>query len=161
MRRLGAGLVRAGVVSGAFGLVLAGLPAVYFLTAYGCGGDEDRIAEVMAGEAVLDSAPQGAEEDERYRSCDEDDLFVVVGARYRYDGPAESFLRHYREAAPADGWRPRTTAGSGDGAAPGCFSKSVAGTTAYLIIVDGDAGVRDDGHLYVEIVADHEGSSHC
>ncbi|WP_181446585.1 hypothetical protein [Streptomyces sp. NTH33] len=41
------------------GLVLVGLPAWYFLASYGCGEGEDRLAEVMAGAAVLDTAPKG------------------------------------------------------------------------------------------------------
>ncbi|MET7297072.1 hypothetical protein ABZS79_34105 [Streptomyces griseoloalbus] len=131
-----------------------GLPALYFLTVYGCGEEEDRLAEVMAGEAVLDAAPEGAGREDRYQECDDDDRRVVVGTRYRYDGASGQALRHYGEAAGADGWRPQE--GAGGEIAPSCFTKSVGGTTAYL-------GVEgpDDGLLYVEIVADPAKSQWC
>ncbi len=136
------------------GLLLAGLPALYFLTVHGCGEEEGRLAGVMAGETVLDAAPEGADQRDRYQECDDDDRFVVVGARYRYHGSPEDVLRHYEEVARADGWRPRTAAG--DEKAPGCFTKPMGGTTAYL-------GVEgpDDGLLHVEIVADHAKSQWC
>ncbi|MFD5473584.1 hypothetical protein [Streptomyces sp. NPDC127105] len=136
------------------GLLVVGLPSVYFLTSYGCGADEDRLAEVMAGAAVLGTAPEGADPTGRYRSCDDDDRFVVVGAEYRYGGSSEGALAHYREAARADGWRPRSAAKGGT--VPGCFTKSMGGTTAYLGIEG-----PDDGLLQVEIVADHAGSQWC
>ncbi|MFD7699441.1 hypothetical protein [Streptomyces caelestis] len=136
------------------GLLLTGLPALYFLTVHGCGEEEDRLAEVMAGETVLDAAPDGADGKDRYQECDDDDRFVVVGARYRYDGSPENVLRYYGETARADGWRPR--AGAGDDTAPGCFAKSVGGTTAYL-----DVTGPDDGLLHVEIVADRAQSQWC
>lgn len=136
------------------GLLLTGLPALYFLTVYGCGEEEDRLAGVMAGETVLDAAPEGAGREDRYQECDDDDRFVVVGARYRYDGSPENALRHYGEAARADGWRPRTAAG--DDTAASCFAKPMGGTTAYL-----DVEGPDDGLLHVEIVADHAKSQWC
>ncbi|WP_225877166.1 hypothetical protein [Streptomyces resistomycificus] len=136
------------------GLLLTGLPALYFLTVHGCGEGEDRLAEVLAGETVLDAAPEGATREDRFQECDDDDRFVVVGARYRYDGSSREALRHYREAARADGWRPRALAGGGT--SPGCFTKSVGGTTAYLV-VEGP----DDRLLHVEIVADRANSQWC
>ncbi|MFE4048172.1 hypothetical protein [Streptomyces sp. YIM B13518] len=57
-----------------------GPPALYFLTAHGCGEEADRLAEAPAGEEVLDTASKGADGKDRYRGCD-DDRFVVVGAR--------------------------------------------------------------------------------
>ncbi len=147
MSGTGAG-IRAAAAVAVSGLLLAGLPALYFLTVHGCGEEEDRLAEVMSGETVLDAAPEGAGRKDRYQECDDDDRFVVVGARYRYDGSSENALRYYGEAARADGWRPRT--------APGCFTKPMGGTTAYL-------GVEgpDDGLLHVEIVADRAKSQWC
>ncbi|WP_232839097.1 hypothetical protein [Streptomyces triticisoli] len=153
MKRNGVGLLLAAAVA-VSGLLLVGLPALYFLTVYGCGEDEDRLAEVMAGAAVLDTAPEGADPEDRYRGCDDDDRFVVVGTQYRYDGSSKNALAHYRRAARADGWRPRTTA-EGE-TVSGCFTKSMGGTTAYLSI-DGP----DDGLLEVGIVADHAGSQWC
>ncbi|MGY0066939.1 hypothetical protein ACWZEH_08910 [Streptomyces sp. QTS137] len=138
----------------ASGLLLVGLPAVYFLTAYGCGEEEDRLAEAMAHETVLGTSPDGADRASRYRECDDDDRFVVVGTRYRYDGSPKTALRHYREAARADNWRPRTT--DGGETVPGCFTKSVDGTTAYLGVESPEKDV-----LHVEIVADHAESQWC
>jgi hypothetical protein len=152
MREMGAG-IRAAAVVAVSGLLLTGLPALYFLTVYGCGEEEDRLADVMAGETVLDAAPEGAGQKDRYQDCD-DDRSVVVGTRYRYDGASGQALRHYGEAARADGWRPRTAAGGET--APSCFAKSVGGTTAYLE-VEGP----DNGLLHVEIVADHAKSQWC
>ncbi|MER6530773.1 hypothetical protein [Streptomyces sp. NPDC001508] len=145
---------RLAVVVAVSGLVLVGLPAVCFLAAYGCGEDEGRLADVMAGAAVLDTAPEGADPEDRYRECDDDDRRVVVGTQYRYGGSAKSVLAHYQEAARADGWQPRTTAEGRT--VPGCFTKSMGGTTAYL----GTEG-PDDGLLHVEIVADRAGSQGC
>lgn len=65
---------------------MVGLPAVYFLTTYGCGEAEDRLAEAMVHETVLGTAPEGADRASHDQGCDEDDRFVVVGTRYRYDG---------------------------------------------------------------------------
>ncbi|WP_437017798.1 hypothetical protein [Streptomyces sp. enrichment culture] len=138
----------------ASGLLLSGLPALYFLAVYGCGEEEDRLAEVMAGEKVLDAVPEGAGRKERYRECDDDDRFVVVGTRYRYGGSPGSTSRHYAQVARADGWRPRTTAGGET--VSGCFTKRVGGTTAYL-----DAGEPDGGFVQVEIVADRANSPGC
>ncbi|MGX1885453.1 hypothetical protein [Streptomyces sp. NPDC055287] len=155
MKRKGVGPRLAAVVA-VSGLLLVGLPASYFLTVYGCGEEEDRLAEVMAGAAVLDAAPEGTDgrEKNHYRECDDDDRFVVVGKQYRYDRSSNFALGHYREAARADGWRPRTTA-EGE-TVPGCFTKAMGGTTAYL-------GVEgpEDGLLHVEIVADRAGSPWC
>ncbi len=140
---------------GVLGLLFVGLPAAFFLFAYGCGGQEDRLAEVMAHEAVLDvETPEGAGQEERSQSCDEDDLFVVVGARYPYGGSPENYLGRYREAALADGWRTRGAAGGAT--VPECFVKSVGGTTAYFSVER-----LDDGFVYAEIVASADGSEHC
>ncbi|MGW1400494.1 hypothetical protein ACWCRF_17915 [Streptomyces sp. NPDC002405] len=136
------------------GLLVVGLPVLYFLTTYGCGEDEDRLAGVMAGAAVLDTAPEGADAKDRYQGCDDDDRFVVVGTQYRYGGSAENALAHYGRAAGADGWRPMTT-GRGE-TVSGCFTKSMGGTTAYLGIEG-----PDDGLLHVEITADRAGSQWC
>ncbi|MFI6034153.1 hypothetical protein ACIBBD_08290 [Streptomyces sp. NPDC051315] len=142
-----AGLVVAVVAAGA---VFLGAPAVYFLTDYGCGDAEDRLAGTLAGEAVLAAEPAGAGREETYRECDDDDLFVVVGARYRAGSAArQDVLAHYRRAAVADGWRP--------GPVSGCFTKAVGGTTAYLELETPDA----DGRFHVEIVADRAGSEWC
>ncbi|MEU6676372.1 hypothetical protein [Streptomyces sp. NPDC046925] len=138
----------------ALGLLLVGLPAACFLTSYGCGEEEDRLAEALAGEAVLDSVPEGADREDRYRECDDDDRFVVVGTRYRHGDSADGVLRHYEAAASAAGWRPR--AAKGGNTVPGCFTKPVGGTTAYLT-VEGP----DDGRLHVEIIADRAGSPWC
>ncbi|CAL9479679.1 hypothetical protein SUDANB58_03030 [Streptomyces sp. enrichment culture] len=146
--------VRLSAVVVVSGLLLLGLPALYFLTVYGCGEEEDRLAGVMAGERVLDAVPEGAGRGDRYRECDDDDRFVVVGTRYRYGGSPENASRHYAEAARAGGWRPRTTAGGET--VPGCFTKRVGGTTAYL-----DAGEPEGGFVQVEIVADRAGSRWC
>lgn len=133
---------------------MVGLPAVYFLTTYGCGGAEDRLAEAMTDETVLGTAPEGADRASRYQECDDDDRFVAVGTQYRYDGSTRTALRHYREAAQADGWRPRTTAGGET--VPGCFTKAVGGTTAYLTVEGPERGVLDVG-----IIGDHVESEWC
>ncbi|MCX2923075.1 hypothetical protein [Streptomyces sp. NEAU-W12] len=153
MREIGTGSRLAAAVA-ASGLLLVGLPAVYFLTAYGCGEGEDRLAEAMAHETVLDTAPDGAGRANRYQECDDDDRFVVVGRQYPHDSSPRTALRHYRKAAQADGWRPGAAAGGGT--VPGCFTKSVGGTTAYLVVEGPEKGV-----LHVEIVADHAESERC
>jgi hypothetical protein len=145
-----AGVLAAGVL--AAGLVTLGPPAAYFLFAYGCGEAEDRLAGALADEAVLEAAPGGARREETYRGCDDDDLFVGVGAQYQLAGSAagspEGVLAHYRQAALADGWQARATSG--------CFTKAVGGTTAYLQ-VESPVG----GRFQVEITADREGSQWC
>ncbi|MGW6056737.1 hypothetical protein [Streptomyces sp. NPDC055189] len=153
MRIVRAGIRPAAVVV-ASGLLLVGLPVAYFLTTYGCGEEEDRLAEVLAGEAVLDSGPDGADRKDRYRECDDDDRFVVVGTQYRHGDAPESALRFYGTTARADGWQPRTT--KKGKVVPGCFTKPVGGTTAYLT-VEGP----DDDRLHVEIIADRAGSRWC
>ncbi|MFF3939205.1 hypothetical protein [Streptomyces phaeofaciens] len=150
MTKIGAGyrlsaVTMAGVVGA--GLLVVGWPVVSFLASYGCGDREDRLAEVVAGEAVLGDGLKGATAEESYRECDDDDRFVVVGARYRYGGSVDSVLEHYGRAARDEGW-----AASGSG----CFAKDLGGTTAYLT-VEGP----DDGRFHVEIVADAEGSPWC
>lgn len=136
------------------GLLLAALPAVYFLTVYGCGGTEDRLAGVLAGEAVLDLAPgPGAERVETYSGCDDDDLSVTAGVLYRYGGSAQGALDRYREAAQADGWRQRSAAGA---PVPGCIAKRLDGTTAYFSVEEADGGL-----LAVGITADRQGSPWC
>ncbi|MEU3144012.1 MULTISPECIES: hypothetical protein [unclassified Streptomyces] len=152
MRGIGAGSGLAAAVA-ASGLLLVGLPSVYLLTAYGCGEGEDRPAEALADETVLGTAPDGADRASRYQECD-DDRFVVVGTRYRYGGSPKTAVRHYREAAQADSWRPRTT--DGGETVPGCFTKSVDGTTAYLGVESPEKDV-----LHVEIVADRAESEWC
>ncbi|CAM5486316.1 hypothetical protein [Streptomyces aurantiogriseus] len=145
-----AGALAAGVLVA--GVVTLGPPAVYFLTGYGCGDAEDRLAGVLAGEGVLEAEPEWAEREESYRSCDDDDLFVVAGARYELAGSAadssRSVLGHYRQAALADGWQAHSTAG--------CFTKAVGGTTAYLQVEN-----PADGGFHVEIVAQRDGSQWC
>ncbi|WP_344602910.1 hypothetical protein [Streptomyces glaucus] len=153
MKRIGAG-VRLTAAVAVSGLLLLGLPALYFLAFYGCGEQEDQLAEVMAGETVLDAVPEGAGPKDRYQECDDDDRFVVVGTQYRYDGSPENALQHYEEVTRADGWRPRITAGGET--VPGCFTKLMGGTTAYL-----DAGGPHDGLVQVEIVADRANSQWC
>ncbi|MFE9623984.1 hypothetical protein [Streptomyces sp. NPDC006527] len=158
MRRVGAAGVVAGVtVLGmlAGGAVVVGAPALYFLTVYGCGEAEDRLAGALATEKVLDTQPPGAEREESYRSCDDDDLFVTVGARYKAaesvaaSAPAPgSVLSHYRRAASADGWQAA--------AVPGCFTKPVGGTTAYLSVEE-----PDGGRFHVEITAEPDGGEWC
>lgn len=153
MKRIGAGTLATAVVTVA-GLLLVGLPAVYFLAVYGCGEEEDRLAAAMAGEAVLGAAPEGADRASRYQGCDDDDLFVTAGTQYRYAGSPKAALRHYREAARADSWRPRTTADGEE--VPECFTKPVGGTTAYLYLKSPAKGV-----LHMEIVADRAQSEWC
>jgi hypothetical protein len=133
------------------GLVAVGLPALYFGTTifgYGCGDAEERLAGALSREAVLDAVPDGAGRRETYDSCDDDDTFVVVGARYGYTGPTAGVTAHYRRAAVAEGWRAATT--------PGCYTKAVGGTTAYLQVED-----PADGVFHVEIVADRAASEWC
>ncbi|WP_405999594.1 hypothetical protein [Streptomyces sp. NBC_00829] len=153
MKKTGVGTRPAAFVAFS-GLLLVGLPALYFLTAYGCGEKEDRLAEVLARAAVLDAAPEGADPEDHYRECGDDDRFVVVGRRYQYRGSPESALGHYRKAAATDGWRPLPPA-EGE-TVSGCFTKSMGDTTAYL-----DVDSPGDGLLSVEIVADHAGSQWC
>lgn len=146
-----AALLGVAAVKGAVGAI----PEVEFLMEYGCGGEEDRLGEALAGDAVLDDEPDGAGAGEAYDGCDDDDLFVVAGKSYTYDEGQgrgresdvvvhESVLAHYRDAAQAHGWRYRSS---------GCFSKSIDGTTAYLTI-DGPTG----GVLDVGIIASREPS---
>lgn len=150
---MGAGS-RLAVALAASGTLVMGLPALSFVAGYGCGEGEDRLAEVMALEAVLGTAPEGAAQEDHYQECDNDDRFVVVGRRYQYDGSPKDALRHYGEAAQADSWRPRTT--TGGRTVPGCFTKAMGDTTAYLGVES-----TDDGLLHVEIVADHAESPWC
>ncbi|GGU32239.1 hypothetical protein [Streptomyces daghestanicus] len=124
----------------------AGTPPVSLL-AYGCGDAEDRLGDALAGEPVLATAPDGARVKESYRSCDDDDLFVVAGTSYAYDGTRGTALAHLRADAAAQGWR--------DGAGT-CLTKRVGGTTAYLTLEG-----PDDGTLWVELVADRDNSDWC
>ncbi|MEU4657347.1 hypothetical protein AB0G32_25990 [Streptomyces sp. NPDC023723] len=124
-----------------------GEPAWNLLFEYGCGDPEDRLGEALAADAVLAAGPAGAGTGRPYRSCDDDDLFVVAGASYRYPGTGASVRAHYRTAAPAQGWRPRTDA---------CYTKRIGGTTAYLTLEE-PAGRE----LAVEIIADRDGGAWC
>ncbi|MFJ4644683.1 hypothetical protein ACIP6Q_14175 [Streptomyces bobili] len=157
------------------GSAALGVPAVYFVTGYGCGDGEHRLARALSAEAVLEASPDGAGHVESYDECDDDDRFVVVGALYEYgtrgsasasasasastsaatsasdSASEEAVLAHYRRAALADGWTPATSA---DGTPlPDCFTKPVGGTTAYF-------GVEtpDRGRFHAEIVADRAGT---
>lgn len=142
MRMQRVGIAAAGIVA-AVGLVIVGAPVGYFLVGYGCGADEERLGEALARDPVLDDGPDGAEERESYQECDDDDLFVVAGKAYAYEGESrESVLVHYRDAAQAHGWRHRVD---------DCFSKRIDGTVAYLS-VEGLA----DGAFEVSILADRD-----
>jgi hypothetical protein len=142
-----AGLLAAVGLLGTAAFVAVGAPLGYFLFEYGCGAEEDRFGEVLAGESVLGARPKGAGEGEPYQGCDDDDLFVVAGTSYAYGGPRESVLAHYREAALAEGWQVR---------AEDCFAKRIDGTTAYLT-VEGPTG----GSLQIEIIVDRDDSHWC
>lgn len=136
-------------------LLLVALPAVYFVTVYGCGEAEHRLARTMARETVLAAAPaRGAERVDAYEGCDDDDLFVWAGRTYRYGGPAEAALRRYREAAEADGWR-RRAAVAGEPVSV-CLTKELDGTTAYLTVDEADGGLFE-----VSITADRQNSEWC
>lgn len=151
MNRVGislAAVVAAAGLLGTAAFVVVESPVGYFLFEYGCGDAEDQLGEVLAGESVLEAAPEGSRGGESHRDCDDDDLFVVAGRSYAYEGSSESALEHYRDAASERGWR-ATAAGD-------CFAKRVDGTTAYLT-VEGP----DEGTLYVEIVADRGDSRWC
>ncbi|MDX3544678.1 hypothetical protein PV729_19995 [Streptomyces europaeiscabiei] len=39
---------------------VAAIPEVAFLMEYGCGDEEDRLGEALAGDTVLDDEPDGA-----------------------------------------------------------------------------------------------------
>ncbi|WP_338897518.1 hypothetical protein WBG99_19485 [Streptomyces sp. TG1A-60] len=132
----------AAVVMVVMGLVVVGVPVGYFLFVYGCGREEERLGEALAGDPVLGEGVEGVRAEESYQGCDDDDLFVVAGKSYRYGGDRKSVLAHYREAAPAHGWRYRTN---------DCFTKSIDGAVASLTL-HGPA----DGSLQVEIVAVRE-----
>ncbi|WAX80372.1 hypothetical protein [Streptomyces sp. KMM 9044] len=108
----------------------------------------------MADETALGTAPDAADRASRSQECDADDRFVVVGTRYRYGGAPKTAVRHCREAAQAGSWRPRTT--DGGEIVPGCFTKSVDGTTAYPGVESPEKDV-----LHVEIVADRAEPEWC
>lgn len=143
MRIRGVGKSAAGLVA-VVALVVVGVPAGYLLIDYGCGGAEQRLGEALAADPVLDDGPDGAEPQESYQECDDDDLFVVAGTAYRFGGSRGQGLSHYRDAAEAHGWRYRTS---------DCFTKSIDGTLAQLTVV-GPA----DGSLHVEIIAQRDSS---
>ncbi|MEV0226915.1 hypothetical protein [Streptomyces sp. NPDC050704] len=155
MRQRRVGIKSAGLaVLAAAVVVTVGIPAGYFLVVYGCGEKEDRLAAAIAGDPVLDAGPAGAGQGRPYKGCDDDDLWVYAGNSYSYGGSRESALVHYRDAAQANGWRPRDSASAASGS--DCFTKRIGGTTAYLDVED--AG---DGSVLVEIVADRTGSDWC
>lgn len=150
MHRVGktlAALVVAGGLLGTAGYVAVGSPAGNPLFGYGCGDAEERLGEVLAGESVLEVPPDGSRNGESYQECDDDDLFVVAGRSYAYDGSPQSALQHYRDRASAQGWR----AVAGD-----CFTKPVGDTTGYLTVWG-----PDEGTLQVEITADREDGRWC
>ncbi|MES5824404.1 hypothetical protein [Streptomyces sp. RG80] len=124
-----------------------GSSAGYFPFGYGCGDAEERLGEALAKESVLDVPPSSAGAGESYRSCDDDDLFVVAGRSYAYEGSRESALRHYLDVGSTRGWR--TAAGD-------CLAKRIDGTTAYLTVWGPEKGTLD-----VEITADRAGSRWC
>ncbi|MFJ4617614.1 hypothetical protein [Streptomyces sp. NPDC088812] len=134
----------------AAGALYLGRPALYFLTEYGCGDAEDRLSEALADEEILATEPPaGAEREESYRSCDDDDLFVAVGARYETAAAGSGdVVGHYRRAALTDGWQAASVAG--------CLTKRVGRTTAYLELEN-----PGGGSYHVQIVADREGSPWC
>ncbi|MGP2437243.1 hypothetical protein [Streptomyces sp. JW3] len=134
-------LLTAGLLGFAYQAV--GEPARYLLFEYGCGDPEDRLGQALAAEAVLAAGPAGAGAGRPYRSCDDDDLSVVAGASYPYEGSAAAVRAYYRTAAPDQGWQPRTDA---------CYRKRIGGTTAYLTL-EAPAGRE----LSVEIIADRAG----
>ncbi|MGW0842119.1 hypothetical protein ACWD26_18475 [Streptomyces sp. NPDC002787] len=138
MVRVGPGVWAAAVMV-VMALMAAGSPVGYFLFVYGCGQEEERFGDVLAGDPVLDDSVVGARAEESYQECDDDDLFVVVGKRYRHDGDRKGVLVRYRDAAQAHGWRYRTS---------DCFTKSIDGAVASLML---DAPA--DGSVYVEIVS--------
>ncbi|KUO21106.1 hypothetical protein [Streptomyces dysideae] len=147
MHRVGrslAGLVAAAGLAGTAAFVVAGSPVGYFLFEYGCGSEEEKLGDVLAEESVLDAQPEEFGEPDPYQHCDDDDLFVVAGKSYSYGGSRDSVLAHYREAAPAKGWKPRSE---------DCFAKRIDGTTAFLM-VEGPA----DGTVEIAITADRDDS---
>ncbi|MEH0528145.1 hypothetical protein QBA75_13410 [Streptomyces stelliscabiei] len=102
-------------------LLFGGLPVGYFLVAYGCGRQEERFGVTLADEPVLGAGIAGAVVVDTYQECDDDGPAVAAGRAYRYDGDREGVLRHYRDAAQAEGWRHR----AGD-----CFTQRIDGALA-------------------------------
>ncbi|GLF95876.1 hypothetical protein [Streptomyces yaizuensis] len=142
-----AGITALVLVLGLFGTLL-GPSAWYFLFEYGCRDREDRLAKVLATDPLLDAGPAGTAGPRAYTGCDDDDLWVYAGNRYAYARTEANAAAHYREAAPANGWRPTSR--------KGCFTKKIGSSTAYFT-VDGVA----DGELEVSIVANHEDVEWC
>ncbi|GGZ14479.1 hypothetical protein GCM10010387_03240 [Streptomyces inusitatus] len=130
-------------------LVVVAAPAGYFVLVYGCGEREDRLAAALAEDPALNAAPDGARKGESYRECDDDDLFVSVGAEFSHEGSSKDPLARHREAARAGGWRP-------SGGDPDCYTKRLDGTTAYLS-VDAPSAAK----VELSITADRQGSEWC
>ncbi|MEE1757008.1 hypothetical protein [Streptomyces sp. SP18CS02] len=151
MRGQRVGMLLSGLV--AVAVAMFGVPVGYFVFVYGCGKQEDRLAETIAGDPVLADGPAGAGEGTPYQGCDDDDLFVYAGKDYPYGASRQGALAHYQESARAHGWRPRTAPGE---APADCFTKRIGGTTAYLTLEG-----PDDGALRMEIVADRADSDWC
>ncbi|SCF92294.1 hypothetical protein GA0115259_104884 [Streptomyces sp. MnatMP-M17] len=147
------GLLVAGLIAVPM-VMFVGEPIRYFLFTYGCREEEDRLAEALAGDPVLDAPPTGAGKAETYKGCDDDDLFVWVGTEFPYDASRQSVLVHYRETARANGWQPQAT--DADGRPSDCFTKRIGGTTAYLSVYG-----PDNGKAGVGITADQAGSEWC
>lgn len=140
-------LVAVAGLLGTAGYAVAVSPVGYLLFEYGCGDSERRLGEALAKEPVLEMPPPSAGAGEPYRSCDDDDLFVVAGRSYAYQGSRENALRHYLDVASSRGWRP---------AAGDCLAKRIDGTTAYLTVWGPEKGSLD-----VEITADRDDSRWC
>jgi hypothetical protein len=103
---------------------------------------------------ILDVHPSLAEGVDRDSGCDEDDGYAGAWKDYRSSETLPRVQAFYAQAAQADGWSPE--------GAPGCFSKTINGATAYLQLSFSPRTEAAPGNDYALLVtADHGGGTRC
>ncbi|MFE7516643.1 hypothetical protein ACFU8I_36250 [Streptomyces sp. NPDC057540] len=122
-------------------LTAGGLTGCSALAGYGdCEGSEDRV-RALGALAILDTPPGKATPPRGYEKVDagcwddSGDAWVYANRTYAFPGTPEEVLRHYRTAAPRDGWRPGRTRPPAHGETIDlCFTREVDGTPTVLTV---------------------------
>lgn len=162
--RVGASVVAGGLVIGT--LAVIGGWWAFNGGIYGCTAADAALQDPMAAQVRTLGTPQGAQADDSYSGCDDDDRFAYFGRGYAEPARRADVVAYYQAAAARNGWLPappepdepawrRDPAGERIGL---CFTQQIDGATSHLAVswaFDGEKGYT------VEARASRSGGSWC
>ncbi|WP_371614173.1 hypothetical protein [Streptomyces sp. NBC_00454] len=162
--RVGASVVAGGLV---FGTLIA-IGGWWALNGgiYGCTAADAALQDPVAAQLRTLGTPQGAQADDSYSGCDDDDRFAYFGLGYAEPARRADVVAYYQAAAARNGWlsappEPDEPAWRSDpsGERIGlCFTKQIDGATSHLAVswaFEGEKGYT------VEARASRSGGSWC